>query len=56
MNTHVPANCQKMPEKTIVNEVESLCDKLRLCSLVTKINEIKDDTGIVYFIIFVVYV
>lgn len=49
MNTHVPANCQKMPEKTIVNEVESLCDKLRLCSLVTKINEIKDDTDSLEF-------
>lgn len=50
MNKHVPANCQQMPEKTIVNEAESLCDKLRLCSLVTKIDEIKDDTGIVYFL------
>lgn len=48
IDTHVPANCQQMPEKVIVNEAESLCDKLRLCSLITEIDEIKDDTGIVY--------
>lgn len=49
-DTHVPANCQP---KMIVNEVESLCDKLHLCSLVTEVDEIKDDTGIVYLIFFV---
>lgn len=47
----MPANCQP---KIIVNEVESLCDKLR--SLVTEVDEIKDDTGIVYFIFFVMCV
>ncbi|XP_072746594.1 ankyrin repeat and LEM domain-containing protein 2 isoform X2 [Anoplolepis gracilipes] len=42
--THKSANCQKMPENIIDNEVEGLCDKLRLCSLVTEADEIEDDT------------
>lgn len=55
MVTHESTNCQEMSEKIIVNEVEGLCDKLRLCSLVSETNEIKDDAGIVYFIFFYIF-
>lgn len=53
-NTYVPSNCQQMSEKTITNEVQDLCDKLRLGSLVTEVDEIEDKTGIIHFIFFVI--
>ncbi|KMQ97722.1 ankyrin repeat and lem domain-containing protein 2 [Lasius niger] len=43
-NTYMPSNCQQMSEKTITNEVQDLCDKLCLGSLVTEIDEIEDKT------------
>lgn len=56
-NTNMPANCQGITEEVNtldVNEIQNLCDKLRSCSLSTKLDEVEqddEDTGL-YLVVF----
>jgi len=57
INVYAPVNCkdesvsyQKTSKEMNINDIEYLCDKLYMCSLTTEIDNIEEDTGIVYLV------